>query len=441
VVAQQGVLADNLAADEDDITALPSDNLPPRWRTVRLEKVAHIKLGRTPARESREYWEEGVVPWVAIADLDGGAVERTKERISRLAHEQVFRGELVPPGTILLSFKLSIGKVGILAIPAVHNEAIASLTLASEDVDRDYLAYVLQTLDYSAYLDTYVKGRTLNKDKLKSLLITLPPLPEQRAIAGVLHFAQDAIQARRREVELERERKAALMQHLFTHGTRGEATKLTENGEMPESWRAANLGNLLSNLFDHRGKTPPFSSTGVQFISAMNVSDGRLTLDRNVRYVSPELYERWMPEKLLTGDVLLTSEAPLGEVALVRQCTDLCLGQRLFALRANPSELDATFLYHVLRWEGTQRRLRARASGTTAFGIRQSELVRVPIEVPPIAEQLAIAGALNGCEDKIAALISEADMLEELFRALLEELMTARLSALPLVEAEAEVPA
>src|SRR5260370_33438795 len=138
-MATQDVLVVHPEADQGGVGLPPAGNLPLQWREVRLEEVAHIKLGRTPARDNPEYWEEGAVPWVAIADLDGGVVKQTKESISRLAHEQVFRGELVPAGTILLSFKLTIGKVGILGIPAIHNEAIASLSLAAKDVDRDFL--------------------------------------------------------------------------------------------------------------------------------------------------------------------------------------------------------------------------------------------------------------------------------------------------------------
>ena len=73
----------------------------------------------------------------------------------------------------------------------------------------------------------------------------LPPLPEQRAIARALRAVQGAREARLREVALERERKAALMEHLFTHGTRGEATKMTEIGEMPESWKIIKFGDIL----------------------------------------------------------------------------------------------------------------------------------------------------------------------------------------------------
>src|SRR5438046_814921 len=87
---------------------------------------------------------------------------------------------------------------------------------------------------------------TINQRALVEFPVPVPPLPEQRAIAHTLRTIQQAREARQRELVLERERKAALMQHLFTHGTRGEPTKQTEIGEMPESWRVMRLAEVAS---------------------------------------------------------------------------------------------------------------------------------------------------------------------------------------------------
>jgi type I restriction enzyme S subunit len=108
-----------------------------------------------------------------------------------------------------------------------------------------------------------------------------------------------------------------------------------------------------------------------------------------------------MPEKLRPGDVLLTSEAPLGEVALVPSEWRYCLGQRLFALRADGQRLDNRFLFYVLRSPDGQQRLRARETGTTAQGIRQSELVKVEFDLPPIEDQRRISLALGLLDDRI----------------------------------------
>lgn len=166
------------------------------------------------------------------------------------------------------------------------------------------------------------------------------------------------------------------------------------------------LGELLCELIDHRGRTPKklggeFSDSGIIVLSAKNVKSGRIVLDSDIKYVSPGMWEKWMPLKLKVGDVLLTSEAPLGEAVYLLKRADYCLGQRLFGLRGDPDKINPRYLYYALISPSVQVRLQARATGTTAQGIRQSEVVKVLIEVLPKEEQNKIARILGSLDDKI----------------------------------------
>jgi len=169
--------------------------VPAHWEVRYLGEVADLSLGRTPSRAEPDYWAGGEVPWVAIGDLHNGPVTRTAERISKRALSEVFKDRLVPRGRLLLSFKLSIGKVGILAMDAVHNEAIVSVAEHTDTVQRDYLFYALLRADYDRMLDTYLKGKTLSKDKLLRLPLPVPPLAEQREIAAALGGASTKMAA------------------------------------------------------------------------------------------------------------------------------------------------------------------------------------------------------------------------------------------------------
>lgn len=158
---------------------------------------------------------------------------------------------------------------------------------------------------------------------------------------------------------------------------------------------------------DHRGKTPKklgtdFVDHGIPVASAILVKHGVLDL-AEARYVSEETYNEWMKVPVKKGDVLLTSEAPLGRVALVQSDEPLVLGQRLYGLRGRSGVLDSRYLYYALQTDVVQSDLVGRSTGSTVFGIRQSALRKVLIPAPSFDEQRAIAEVLGALDDKIAA--------------------------------------
>jgi type I restriction enzyme, S subunit len=160
------------------------------------------------------------------------------------------------------------------------------------------------------------------------------------------------------------------------------------------------LEEVVEEIIDYRGKTPPKSDDGIPLLTAKCVKEGRIKKDR-LEYVTSRTYKEWMtrgfPEE---GDVALTSEAPLGEVAQLDHGR-YALAQRLFVLRGKPGVLDNTYLKFLLQTREMQHALEARASGTTVKGIRQSALREVPIPLPPFTEQRRIADILGTLDDKI----------------------------------------
>ena len=193
---------------------------------------------------------------------------------------------------------------------------------------------------------------------------------------------------------------------------------------MPSEWECAPLSTLVDDILDRRGVTPrklgsDFVSQGFRVISAKVVKDGRLDLSADEpRFVDEPTYRKWMKGPLLADDVILTSEAPLGEVAYIHEQVDWCLGQRLFCIRTSKERLYGRFLYYALQSESVRHDLYSRATGTTAQGIRQAELRRVVIPVPPLSEQRAIAHILGTLDDKIELNRRMNETLEAMARAL-----------------------
>lgn len=180
--------------------------------------------------------------------------------------------------------------------------------------------------------------------------------------------------------------------------------------------RSFALEDCMSAIIDYRGKTPRKTSHGIPLITAKIVKGGRI--EKPDEFIDPSEYESWMRRgHPRIGDVVVTTEAPLGEVA---QLTDdrIALAQRLILLRGKPEILDNTYLKFLLISEPMQTQLAGRASGTTVVGIKQSELRKVTLHLPPIGEQRAIAGMLGALDEKIEQNRRTSAALERVARAM-----------------------
>ncbi|QHI29988.1 restriction endonuclease subunit S [Acinetobacter haemolyticus] len=166
-----------------------------------LKDICTIQIGKTPSRHESDYWRDGTHAWLSIADMNQGRyLNNTKEYITDLG-VKASNIKLIPKNTLVLSYKLSIGKVGITQKPMYTNEAIASLTELDSQVDINYLYWALQHIDLLENADRAAMGKTLNKAKLSEVKIPLPPLEEQRRIASILDQADELRQKRQQAIE------------------------------------------------------------------------------------------------------------------------------------------------------------------------------------------------------------------------------------------------
>ncbi|EPE2374763.1 restriction endonuclease subunit S, partial [Pseudomonas aeruginosa] len=159
---------------------------------------------------------------------------------------------------------------------------------------------------------------------------------------------------------------------------------------------------------DHRGKTPnkmgfdDFFLSGVPVLSAKHVKTDGLVDVQSMRYASTEMYKKWMTVEVQEGDIILTSEAPMGEVFYIQDDKKYVLGQRVFGLRPNPRLINPKYLAAWLASSEGQRQITARASGSTVQGIRQAELLKLEVDLPSREEQERIANVRFSLTDKIS---------------------------------------
>jgi len=189
---------------------------------------------------------------------------------------------------------------------------------------------------------------------------------------------------------------------------------------LPSGWVETNLVSCLDKVIDYRGKTPKKSESGILTLSAKSVKMGKI--DYSQAYcISKETYGKFMvrgfPQK---GDILMTTEAPLGCIAKLDR-SDVSVAQRLLTLRGKKGVLDNNYLMFYLTSRRGQHELQSRASGSTVQGIKRSEFEYVEIVLPPLPEQKAIAAVLSAFDEKIELLREQNKTLETLAQTIFKE--------------------
>lgn len=170
--------------------------------------------------------------------------------------------------------------------------------------------------------------------------------------------------------------------------------------ELKAGWRLENLEENLEVILDYRGKTPQKSEKGRVTLSAKSVKMGYIDYS-NIYYVSEETYSKFMTRGLpKKGDILLTTEAPLGCVAELKD-DSVCLAQRLITLRGKKEKLNNKYLLYYLQSPRGQYELLSKATGTTVQGIKRTEFSKVKILMPSLEKQNKIASILSSLDEKI----------------------------------------
>ena len=176
---------------------------------------------------------------------------------------------------------------------------------------------------------------------------------------------------------------------------------------MTSEWNHFALGEITELVIDYRGKTPKklggdWCKQGYRALSAKNIKTGRIVQAETIRYIDESLYRKWMKDEVQRGDILITSEAPFGQIFFWDSDEKIVLSQRLFCVRIKP-EYDARFIYYYMTTPEFQSELDGRATGTTVIGLRQPELMKCIIRCPEIQEQKVIAAILSSIDAKIIA--------------------------------------
>ena len=353
-----------------------------------LGELCEVNIGRTPSRDRREYWGPGS-PWLSIADMNQGRELRaTKETITTLA-VQACNCRLAPAGTVLLSFKLSIGKVGIARVPLFTNEAIAALPIrASKTILADYLYWALQSIDLTLGLDRAAKGLTLNKTKLVEIKIPVPPLAEQRRIAEVLDRA-DGLRSRRRATLAQLD---ILTQSIFLDLFGDPLVN-------PKRWPDPTLGGLLTfQQYGPRFYNESYSAEGIRIVRITDLDEGgNLNFSEMPRLAVSDADRK--KYSLRAGDLIFArTGATVGKVALIGPEAPPCIAGAYFITMRFAKTVEPIYARTVLVAPSIRAIVAKLSRQAAQQNFSGPGLRKLPMPLPPLELQRDFAGRVAAVE-------------------------------------------
>ncbi len=374
-----------------------------------LGELVTILGGGTPSRKRPEFFQ-GSIPWVTVKDLgDGCYLDGAQEHISELGVENS-ASRVIPSGNVIVCTRMAVGRALINRLPVAINQDLKAL-LPCPELTPLYLTFFLSTMEAklaSEATGATVKGITVSD--LEEIEVPVPPLPEQRRIAAQLEAADRLRRTRRYTLELSDSFLPATFRQLFGDSLR----------ELPR-WKPVPIAELCESITDCVNKTAPLSEkpTDFKMIRTTNVRNGEVDLN-TVRYVSEETFKTWTRRSVPQhGDVILTREAPLGEVGILKNPQNVFLGQRLVQYRVNQAEVTPEYLLHALLSTDLQHQLKRLGAGSTVEHIAVPDCERLMVMKPPFELQQHFTTLVTQHERLRATQRESLRQAEHLFQTLL----------------------
>ncbi len=412
--------------------------LPEEWKVVRLgEVISAIRNGITKRQNKTGLG----LPVTRIETIADGKIDPLRVGyINDISEADVERYKL-KQGDILFSHINSEEQIGKSAIyfgkPDLLLHGMNLLLIrVSDSIDFYYLHYLFQRYRecgmFVAMAARAVGQASINQGKMKSLLIPLPPLPEQRAIAHVLRSVQGAKEATERVIKALKELKKSLMRHLFTYGPapldkiEQVALQETEIGSLPAPWQVVRLGEVVEKTqqFDPRRR----ADWRFKYVDVSSISNKRLKIESYVEYMGKDAPHR--ARKIVkANDVIFATVRPyLKRIAIVPENLDGQIVSTAFCvLRGKFHIVDPLFIFYAVSTDDFVERVSANQHGSSYPAVTDKDILHQYISLPPLSEQQEIARILQTVDEKIAAEEKRRSALETLFKSLLAQLMSGRL--------------
>jgi len=432
------------------------ETLPPEWPRVPLRSIGEVVSGSTPSRAVPSNWN-GDIPWATpgeLTSLRSKYLTETRDHLTRGGLAGCSSG-LLPVDSLLVTTRATVGVRALAGMRVATNQGFKSIVF-NREVEPHFYYHLFDLLP--GELVRLASGTTfleISGREFKEILVPRPAKTVQRRIAAILDTLDDAIRRTEQVIAKLQQMKQGLLHDLLTRGVDengdlrpqpSEAPHLYKDsslGRIPREWDVKRVEEALTFLLDFRGRTPKklgmeWGGGDIPALSAKNVRVGRIDLEEETYYGSSRLYEKWMTKGgTARGDVLLTTEAPLGNVAQVPDERRYILSQRVVLLRFDGTLALNDYMAFQLADERCQSNMKKWSTGTTATGIQMAKMVLIPLVLPLVAEQAVQVEMAKAADESIAAEQSLLGKYRTAKNGLLHDLLTGRVR----VPLPAEVPA
>ena len=378
---------------------------------VKLSDIFTLQMGKTPARAKSSYWNDGSNSWVSISDLStfNKYVGKTKETITDLA--VVESGiKPVPADTVIMSFKLSLGKTAITVSPVYTNEAImAFIPNGKYEVDPNYFYHLFSGRDWTKGTNRAVMGVTLNKATLNDIEVSLPAIAEQREIAANLDKVDELIFLRKQQLEQLEELVKARFIELFGDPVRNE-----------KNWPIATLGDVAEIRIGPFGTLlhkEDYIIGGHALVNPSHIVDGIIRTDEKLT-ISDKKYNELSAYHLAVGDVVLGRRGEMGRCAVVYE-DGLLSGTGSMVIRPN-EKMKPYFLQNIISSPAYKKIIEDKAVGVTMMNLNVPIVSSLTIPLLPVDMQEQFIVFMQQTDKSKLAVQQSIAELEELKKSLMQ---------------------
>ena len=381
----------------------------------KLKEIFELQMGKTPSRHNSSYWNTGDYKWISIADLSnvGKYISETKETISESA--VIESGiKIIPANTVVMSFKLSIGKTAITAEDMYSNEAIMAFhDKKIVELLPEYIYYLFKFKDWNVGSNKAVMGKTLNKAILAEMEIEIHTIEEQKEIIKVLDQISNIIANRKQELNL----LDNLIQSRFVEMFGDPIINDKE-------WNTWRLEEVCKKIVDCPHSTPSYTTenTGFMCIRTSIVKKNKILWD-DIEYISEdEFIKRTQRKKPEIGDIVYTREgAILGIAAIIDREYNVALGQRAMLLSPNHDKCVSEFLCVAMNRDSFLNNVLKGISGSASPHINVGDIRNFKMIIPPINLQNQFAAFVQQVNKSKFEVQKSLEKTQLLFDSLMQE--------------------